>query len=131
MTERIDVGRPVVVEHESPRLERESACEPGRGLAMRGVLERHRLEVTRIDLHPLVDVLREIHKPRHRHPPTFADKDGAPDRDALAMRSNSSSSSSRFPASEAALTSVRMATTCSGVALSPTRSRASPIESTP
>ena len=51
------MGRPVVVEHEPPGLEGEPALEADRGLLVGCVLERDRLEVARIDLHALVDVL--------------------------------------------------------------------------
>src|SRR3712207_1430020 len=58
--ERVDVGRAVVVEDEAGRLEREPALEARSGLLVGGVLELHGLEVTGVDLHPLVDVLGQV-----------------------------------------------------------------------
>ena len=54
------MGRPVVVEHEPGGLEGEAAVEPRRRLLVGGVLELHGLEVARVDLHALVDVLRQV-----------------------------------------------------------------------
>jgi len=59
------VRGPVVVDHHALGLEREPADEPLGGLLVGGVVEHHGLEVARVDLHPLVDLLGQVDKLGH------------------------------------------------------------------